>query len=156
MWHRLKLAWKVLWEEENLLEEYEATGLSAELMRALLGSVSFDDIKNRPPMTAEERRIYEQTVAAFYPHVIEPAINRLIGAQEQLMGRGSAEQREIGIVDPKDQVLFCRGTMNGIELVKEEFKEAFEAHIAYLQVRNEKFDKHKLFPEIFPLEEERS
>lgn len=156
------MAWRVIrgTEQEPFdiplpdMEGQDSISVSALLMRKLLGSISLEDVKTRPAMQDQDRRQYEQGVAAFFPHILKPTIDRLVAAQEQLMARGSQEQRYVGIISPSDQVLFGRGTINGIELVLEEFNEAYQAHIAELTKRGEKFDPRKLFPEIGVDEEE--
>lgn len=151
--NKIKKAWGILTgKKEDPFEGLKgAPMISAALMRSILGSIPGVPKKE---MSENERRQFEQTVAAFFPHVIEPTISRLIRAQEELMARGSEDLRGIGLVSPDDQIIFGRGTVNGLTLLIEEFKEAYDSHIAEVTKRGEKFDPRKLFPDLFEGDEQ--
>lgn len=131
--------------------QWETAELTARLMRELLGSIDVEKFRFERKLSANDLAAYHQTVAAFFPTIIEPTVKRFIAAQERIMSRGSAELRQFGYVDPRDQVIFGRGTMNGLLILMEEFQQAFYSHIAAVEEKQEKFDPYALFPELFDL-----
>ena len=160
MWRRLGIAWRYLlgrddvhmYEGEEFVDLDKLTGrsayeLSAELMRRMLGSITLDRPEPLPAgEEAQAREQHNQTVAAFFPTILEPTIKRLIVAQEELMARGSAEMRQV-VGQEKEQILFCRGSVNGLMLILEEFQTAANEHTADVEKRQDtEFDKHEMFP----------
>lgn len=155
MWERFKVWWYSTdedeVEEEPEITPYDGYDLTVDLMRKLLGSITGRELpKRKEEMVAAERKAYVQMVAAFFPQIIEGRMKRLIRAQEELMATGSSELREL-MPEAKDQIIFGRGTINGLALVFEDFNEDFQEYIGSLP-KDEPFDKYKLFPEIFKKE----
>lgn len=96
----------------ELLTKKEPEITSVSLMRRILGSI---DISEEP--TAE---VFNNRVGAIFKDVIEPVLKRMAREQERFTAAEAANW---------DQAMFGRGTLNGIELVREEFEKAYNAHL---------------------------
>ena len=110
--------------------------LTTELMRRMLGSISFADLENKE-MTDAERKDYCATISAAWRY-LERDIKKFLQTQLEY----SANQ-----ADTWERVIFARGTFNGADLLFEQWKKAHEEHLASTKPK-EVFDEHKPIGEI--------
>ena len=101
------------------------------LNRHQLGSLSLDDARDELEETKQKER--NASIATSYKH-IEISIKKLIIAQQEFM----ANQCE-----NESQLLFGRGTTNGLSLVLEEMQSYKNQH-EELSKPKEGFDKHEV------------
>lgn len=102
-------------EVRHLLEPKQEQPTSDSLMRRILGSIDLSEEPNDEVFNNRVGSIFE---------IIEPKLRKMAREQERFT---TAESADWG------QVLFGRGTLNGIELVIEELK---KAHVVYLATHN--------------------
>ena len=135
---KIKLALReVLDERDNNLKPVD---ISVDLMRELLGTKSFSrDVR---PMDGEARKNYVARIAASWPD-LDKDTDLMIAVQEQNMGRR---------VNNQDELMFGRGTINGIMLIKDYYEDRYNEHKANTKPE-EKFDPSKLFPTVAEEEE---
>ena len=106
---------------------------SATLMnRHQLGSIDLSDIKEE--LTENEQKERNANIANSYKY-IEPTIKKLLIAQQEFMAKQCENE---------NQLLFGRGSINGIAVVLEELRSYKLAH-EELTKPQEKFDKHEVF-----------
>lgn len=105
-----------------------------ELTRHLLGSISLSDIRDKGEMTDEERLIYLNKVATIYESVIQPTIKKMIIAQQEFMANEADGIRQID---------FSRGTINGLMLVMDKFRDSYNEYLE-LTRPPETFDRNKI------------
>ena len=103
---------------------------SVSLMRRILGSI---DLSEEP---SEE--VFNTRAGAIFKDVIEPKLRKMAREQERFTAAEAANW---------DQAMFGRGTLNGIELVREEFEKAYAV---YQQANQppEPFDERNPLPEL--------
>lgn len=106
------------------------------LMRHMLGSIDLSDVKEEE-MTEGQRAEYCNTISAVYP-VLEKDIKRLLYAQLMF----ASNQAETW-----DGVIFGRGTFNGMDILLEHWKKAYDEHIAKTRPK-EAFDSTQILSEI--------
>lgn len=92
---------------------------SIEAIRHTLGSVDLSDIDDTP-QTEAERKEYCGIISAAFP-TLEKDIKSLLHAQLMYASNQANDW---------DQVLFARGTFNGISLLLERWKQAHAEHHA--------------------------
>lgn len=107
--------------------------LTSDLMRSILGSIKIDDIQEPEFANTEEKTVYLAEAVAALRRFIEPRCKKLIAQQKDFL----ADQAE------GQQVIFGRGSMNGIKLVLESFEKDL---IEYQELTKppEPFDRHKI------------
>ncbi len=110
--------------------------LSVRLIRHQLGSI---DLSDREPirLEGEARETYLARLSSTY-EIYKNELDKLLVTQEQYMGRQ---------VEDEKQLMFARGTVNGIMLVMDIFDGYMEEYKAINSGRKP-FDKKKLFPEV--------
>lgn len=119
------------WSGEKALDE-RATILT----RHLLASIDLIDVRDDQVMNPDERKEWVARVASNYA-VTSKIVKRFLVAQEEFIARMAENEK---------QLMFARGTINGIMLIQEELENAFKEHMANIQPEKP-FDKTKLFPE---------
>lgn len=110
---------------------------SVQLIRQQLSSIDLSGVRDLRPLTEEDRKVYNGRVAAFYPD-IERDLKKFLIAQEEYIAR---------VADNEKQLMFARGTINGIMLILEHYQQVFEEYKAQVKPE-EPFDKNKLFPKV--------
>ncbi len=160
MWRRLRLAWRWMRGDPEVhlydgpefvdidrLRGRSSYELTADVTRRMLGSVTLEDARHAKPMREDRIRAFEVHMGAIFKDFVEPRLTRLLIAQQELMSLGSEEMRQLHR-SVRDQIVYGRGSINGIMLVYEEFREAFDAYMSRSS-GTEPFDKYKLFPELY-------
>lgn len=104
--------------------------LSVFLMRRLLGSIDVGEELNP--------EVFNNRAGAIFKDVVEPKLKAMSREQERFTAAEAANW---------EQALFGRGTLNGIELVREEFEKAYGVYQQSLQPK-EQFDEKNPLPEI--------
>lgn len=104
--------------------------LSVALMRELLGSIDVGEEVNP--------EVFNNRAGAIFKDVVEPKLKQMAREQERFTAAEAANW---------EQALFGRGTLNGIELVREEFEKAYGVYQQATQPK-EQFDKTNPLPEI--------
>lgn len=112
----------------RLHKKEEVTSVS--LMRRILGSM---DISEEP-----NEEVFNNRAGAIFKDVIEPKLKKMAREQERFTTAEAANW---------DQAMFGRGTLNGIELVREEFEKAYAVYRQSNQPP-EPFDKQNPLPEV--------
>jgi hypothetical protein len=119
----------------------EKEDLSVKVIRHLLASIDLSDIKEDEEMSESDRKAYCSAIFAVYPR-IEKDIKKLL--YEQLMfSSNNAETWE--------QVIFGRGTFNGMDLLLEKWKKVAVEHEANVKEglkEGKNIDKSNPMPEI--------
>jgi hypothetical protein len=120
---------KSLHELINRLNKKEEI-TSVSLMRRILGSIDLSEEPNE--------EVFNNRAGAIFKDVIEPKLKKMAREQERFTTAESADW---------SQVMFGRGTLNGIELAREEFEKAYAV---YQQANQppEPFDERNPLPEI--------
>lgn len=113
----------------ELLSKKEPEVTSISLMRCILGSIDLSEEPNE--------EVFNNRAGAIFD-VIEPKLKKMAREQERFTAAEAANW---------DQAMFGRGTLNGIELVREEFE---KAHAEYLQSIQppEPFNERNPLPEL--------
>lgn len=104
--------------------------LTVALMRELLGSIDTTEDVNP--------EVFNNRAGAIFKDVVEPKLNQMAHEQERFTAAEAANW---------EQTLFGRGTLNGIELVREEFEKAYGVYLQSTQPK-EQFDERNQLPEI--------
>lgn len=112
----------------SLNKKEEVTSVS--LMRRILGSIDLSEEPNE--------EVFNNRAGAIFKDVIEPKLKKMAREQERFTTAEAANW---------DQAMFGRGTLNGIELVREEFEKAYSAYQQANQPK-EPFDERNPLPEI--------
>lgn len=115
-----------------------------KVMRHAIGSVDLNDLP-KVELSESEQRNYNARVSSTFD-IVEKAFKKLLRAQMEFMAGGG----EIYSNDEKMQIVFGRGTVNGLSLLYEELREAHVKHIAASTPAEPVGDTHKLFPDLFP------
>ncbi len=110
---------------------------TVELLRHLLGSIDLSDIKEEQ-LTEAEQKDYSAAIFAVFPR-LQKDIRKFL--HEQLMF--SANQ-----ATDWEQVVFGRGSFNGISLLFEHWKKAADEHVANIKGEAEPFNKNHPVGEI--------
>jgi len=100
--------------------------------RHQLGSIDLPDIKEE--LTENEQKERNANIANSYKY-IEPTIKKLLIAQQEFMAKQCENE---------NQLLFGRGSINGIAVVLEELRSYKLAHEEETKPQ-EKFDEHEVF-----------
>jgi hypothetical protein len=103
---------------------------SVSLMRQILGSINVSEKPNE--------EVFNNRAGAIFKDVIEPKLKKMAREQERFTAAEAANW---------DQAMFGRGTLNGIELVREEFEKAHAVYMQSIQPKEE-FDKQNPLPEL--------
>ncbi len=119
-------------------EDSEFNRDAARIIRHILGSIDLSDVRNIKPKTEEEQRNYDARMASVFFDTGKTA-DKLIVAQEEHIGMEVMNQ---------EQLMFARGTINGIKLLRDEFEDAKDRHVARNTESHQKFDARELFPEL--------
>lgn len=114
-----------------LLFEKQPEITSVSLMREILGSIDLSEEPNE--------EVFNNRAGAIFKDVIEPKLKKMAREQERFTAAEAANW---------DQAMFGRGTLNGIELVREEFEKAFSAYQQSLQPVEQPSQPHNPIPEI--------
>lgn len=107
------------------------------LIRHQLGSIALSDVPRKEP-EGEARRAYCAKVSALYDE-LKPVVEELVRAQIEYGIEKSANW---------DQVVYARGTVNGLALVLERFEKYHLEHLADIQPKEPASNPHHPFPEI--------
>ena len=99
------------------------------LQRHLLGSIDFSDIEENEQMSETERKAYCAAIFAVFPR-LEKDLKKAL--YDQLMFVSNEAQTW-------EQVLFGRGTFNGISLMLEKWRKAASE---YEKPPEEEYDRH--------------
>jgi len=122
---------------------------SADLIREKLGSVSIDHrALNEKAFAVDERKQMVADCANFFKRWLESDIERLINIQAEFTTLQAGDF---------DQVVFGRGTINGLLLIKELYEHRFNEYISNMkdaQEKGEDIDNASLFAELYPPQEE--
>jgi hypothetical protein len=102
------------------------------LNRNLLGSIELSDVRD-VELTENEIKERNASIAISFRY-IEPAIKKLLIAQQEFMANQCENEQ---------QLLFSRGSINGLTLALEEMKSYKEAHEDENKVP-EKFNKFEI------------
>ena len=106
------------------------------LLRHQLGSIDLSDIKEEE-LSESERAEYVAAISAVWPR-LEKDLNKFLHDQLMFMSIESEDW---------NQVLFGRGTCNGLDLLKEHWEKAHNEHRAK-GVPKENFDPHNPIGEV--------
>jgi len=98
------------------------------LNREQLGSLSFDDVRDE--LAEEERKTRNASISSSFQH-IELSIKKLLIAQQEFMANQCENEQ---------QLLFARGSVNGLTLALEEMK-SYKSQHEELTSPKEKFNK---------------
>ena len=141
-WLRKKLGVDFLQSKlDSLYKSFDTDDVA--LLRYLLGSINLEDVrKKESEMAPDDRKAYVTRLASNWD-LIEKIIKKLLVAQEEYMSRGGEAYNG----DEVKQIVFGRGTINGLFLVHEILKEAFDEFIGTIKPP-EPYDKSKLFPDV--------
>ena len=120
------------WKDFNDVFSTEAEEI--DLIRHLLGSINLNDLPQKEESEAE-RKEYCSAIAAVFPR-LEKDIKEFLHAQ-LMFASNEAENWE--------QVLFARGTFNGIDLL---YKNWQKANAEHLNPPPKPFNKHNPIGEI--------
>jgi len=123
-------------ENAMLKGDAEPDKKAVALIRHLLGSVDLDDIELND-MAPDERKEYVGKATAAYQGTIKQEGKRLLKAQEEFVAR-QAEPFNL---------LFARGTVNGITLFMEIYEDMQIEHRENNK-QPEKFNARAMFPEL--------
>ena len=115
---------------EALEKKQDYGQLSTALMRRLLGSIDASEEVNE--------EVFNNRAGAIFD-IIEPKLNKMVREQERFT---TAEALDWF------QAVFGRGTLNGIELVLKEFKDAHDIYQQAHQPPIPPSDPHNPIPEI--------
>ena len=111
---------------------------SLTLIRHQLGSIDLKDIEDKE-MSESEAKDYNASISAIFPR-LEKDMKKFL--YEQLMFMANK-------ADNWNQVIFSRGTFNGIDLLLNHWKQAHTAHTARLgEGEGYKFDKNNPIGEV--------
>ena len=111
---------------------------SLTLIRHQLGSIDLKDIGEKE-MSESETKDYNASISAVFPR-LEKDIKKFLHEQLIFMANKSENW---------SQVVFGRGTYNGIDLLLNHWRQAHTAHTARLgEGEGEKFDEHKVIGEV--------
>lgn len=102
------------------------------LNRHQLGSISLDT-RNKE-LSEEEKKARNISIANSFKY-IEPAIKKLIIAQQEFMAKQCENEQ---------QLLFARGTINGLFIIREELQSYKSAHDEENKPK-ENYDEHQIF-----------
>ena len=102
--------------EKDIKVQFES-GMSLDLMRKQLGSVTIEDLEHEE-MDESERKQYCASISAVFPR-LEKDMKVLLHAQMMYIGTQAGNMEE---------VIFGRGTFNGIDLLLEMWKKAHLEH----------------------------
>jgi hypothetical protein len=112
---------------------------SIKLLRHQLGSIDISDIiEDEKEMSKEERAQYCAAIFAIFPR-LEKDIKRFLHRQLMFISNRAVNW---------EQVIFGRGTFNGIDLLYKYWKDAAAEFEAKPKEERKKLDKHKVMPEI--------
>ena len=106
------------------------------LLKHQLGSIDLKDLE-MGDMSESERKEYVASINAIYPR-LEKDTKKML--HEQLMFMSTEAENW-------DQIIFGRGTFNGIDLLLNHWKKASNEHEERLKPED-KFDRHELMPKI--------
>ena len=113
--------------------------LSIKLIRHQLGSIDLSDVDlEEKEMSKEERKQYCAAIFAVFPR-LEKDIKKFLYTQ-LMFGNNNAETWE--------QVIFGRGTFNGIDLLYKYWKDAATEFEATPKEEKGSVDQTKIMPEI--------
>jgi len=112
--------------------------LSLKLMRHMLASIDLSDVEEEKDMTESERAAYCATIFAVFPR-LEKDIKEMLYKQLMFVNNEAADW---------SQVVFGRGTFNGMDLLLEKWKKAAMEHEANSKEENGEFNKNNPVPEI--------
>lgn len=111
---------------------------SIELLRHQLASIDLSDVKETEEISETDRRAYCAAIFAVFPR-IEKDMKKFL--YDQLMfGMNQAQTWE--------QVIFARGTYNGIALLLEHWKKSANEHEVKSKEEGLTFDKNNPLPEL--------
>ena len=111
---------------------------SLTLIRHQLCSIDLKDIEDNE-MSASEAKDYNASISAIFPR-LEKDMKKFL--HEQLMFIANKSENW-------NQVIFGRGTYNGIDLLLNHWRQAHTAHTARSgEGEGEKFDEHKVIGEV--------
>lgn len=110
---------------------------SLKLQRHLLGSIDLSDIEEKE-LSESERKAYCAAIFAAFPR-LEKDIKKL--QYEQLVFQANTAENW-------EQVLFGRGTFNGLDLILDLWRRASNEHIASAKGNQETFNKINPISEI--------
>jgi len=136
-------------------EQSDFMRTAAELNRRQLGSIDLTDARQEEDLMDEgKRKQYVSELAFVYKKYVEGEINKFIVAQEDLMAMGFLPDNPqtyaypfyIKPDDVEKQIIFSRGTLNGLMLVREFFERAYNEHQGD-SVVPPNFDKYKIMSE---------
>jgi hypothetical protein len=95
------------------------------LLRHLLGSIDLSDVQDEPRPLSEEESMNRASIAsAFWETQFEPVLKRFVRMQEEQTALRARTWEE---------VMMGRGTVNGLELIREWFVERVAEHHAFSQ-----------------------
>ena len=122
-------------KQPSPMTAYDLSRADLILLRGYLKSIDLREIRDEKEMSSEERKGYVARISSNWD-IVEKVLKRLIVAQEEYIARA---------VENQDQLMFARGTVNGLMIVHEEMKEKFDEHMANIRPQAE-FDRKRMFP----------
>ena len=132
---RRDLEFSILNSKLGTLMGYLKPKSDVALMRHLLGSIDLSDIKDE--MSESERREYCASIFAIYPR-LEKDIKKFLFMQLE---------ESLAKAENWEQVIFGKGTFNGMAFLLERWKQVQAEHIENSKVK-EKFDENTPIGEI--------
>lgn len=119
-------------------EKKKIEDLSLKLIRHTLGSVDIDDLSEEKDMSETERKAYCDAIFAVWPR-LEKDLKKALHTQLMFISNNAEDW---------SQVIFGRGTFNGIDLLFEKWHKAVLEHEANTKENKEEFNKSNPISEI--------
>ena len=110
---------------------------SLALMRNMLGSIDLSDVDTKEEMSENERREYCAVISGVFPR-LERDIKIFLQHQLEFSANEAGDW---------GQVLFGRGTFNGIDLLLEHWRTAHNEHLERIKGQKD-FEKHSPIGEL--------
>lgn len=138
-------------ELEEIVERVEDRGkldaASLSLMRHILGSLDLSDVRMLKPMEGDELKQWNARLASNFD-LTERLYKRLVAEQEDAIASGNEQLSTLFPGNEVKQIVFGRGTINGLALFYEALKEAAVAHHEASLPPDKPSDIRKMFPEL--------
>lgn len=117
---------------------------STALLRHLLSSIDLEDVRGtHEPSDPNERKEYVSRLASNFD-LTQKVIKRFIASQEEFLARGGAVYHG----DELKQTVFARGTINGLFLILDSLKDAYDEHMRNITSKPEPPDQRHVFPQV--------
>lgn len=125
---------------------------STKLLRHFLNSIDLSDIDELKTivLTPPEAMDRAGDVELFYKNHFEKVLKLFIQRQLEFIGIGIKDERtgEKIAVETEGQLLFARGTINGLLLIKEWMEEQRKLSLSRFEEKSEELSPEKPLPEL--------